>query len=68
MELVNVVSRRGAISAPARIDAELRPGLVFMAIHYPDDVDVNVLTVEAWDKKSGTSEFKATAVRLEKLA
>lgn len=67
MEIVNVVSRRGAIAAPARIDPELRPGLVFMAIHYPDEVDVNVLTVEAWDKKSGTSEFKATAVRLEKL-
>ena len=39
-----------------------------MAIHYPDDVDVNELTIEAWDPKSGTSEFKATAVRIEKTA
>jgi formate dehydrogenase major subunit len=36
-----------------------------MAIHTPDDVDVNILTLDAWDPKSGTAEFKATAVRLE---
>lgn len=65
-ETVRVVSRRGAIEAPVRVDPGLRPGLTFMAIHYPDDSDVNILTIEAWDKKSGTSEFKATAVRLEK--
>jgi hypothetical protein len=28
---------------------------------------VNQLTIEAWDPKSGTAEFKATAVRLEKV-
>ena len=66
-ELVRVVSRRGAIQAPLRIDNEMRPGLTFMAIHYPDAVDVNQLTIEAADKKSGTSEFKATAVKLEKI-
>jgi len=67
-EEVRVVSRRGTIEAPVRIDAELRPGLTFMAIHYPDQVDVNQLTIEAWDQKSGTAEFKATAVHLEKLS
>jgi formate dehydrogenase major subunit len=67
-ETVRVVSRRGTIEAPVRIDRELRPGLTFMAIHYPDEVDVNRLTIEAWDKKSGTAEFKATAVRLEKVS
>ena len=66
-ELIRVASRRGAIDAPVRIDPEMRPGLTFMAIHYPDEVDVNQLTIEAWDPKSGTAEFKATAVRLEKL-
>jgi predicted molibdopterin-dependent oxidoreductase YjgC len=67
-EMVRVASRRGAIEAPARIDSGLRPGLVFMALHYPDDVDINTLTIEAWDKKSGTAEFKATAVRIDRLA
>jgi formate dehydrogenase major subunit len=65
-ERVRVVSRRGAIEVPVRIDPHLRAGLTFMAIHYPDDADVNRLTIEAWDPKSGTAEFKATAVRLEK--
>jgi len=66
-ETVRVISRRGWVEAPVRIDTELRPGLTFMAIHYPDEVDVNRLTIEAWDPKSGTAEFKATAIRLEKV-
>lgn len=66
-ETVLVASRRGAIQAPVRIDPGLRPGLTFMALHYPDEVDINVLTIEAWDPKSGTAEFKATAVRVEKV-
>jgi formate dehydrogenase major subunit len=66
-ETVHVVSRRGAIDAAVRIHRGLRPGLVFMALHYPDETDVNRLTIEAWDPKSGTAEFKATAVRIEKL-
>ncbi len=53
--------------APARIDPGLRPGLVFMTMHFPDEVDTNLLTIEAIDPKSGTAEFKATAVRIEKL-
>jgi hypothetical protein len=31
-------------------------------------VETNALTIEANDPKSGTAEFKATAVRIEKLA
>ena len=49
------------------VDPALRPGLVFMTFHFPDQVDTNVLTIEATDPKSGTAEFKATAVRIDKL-
>jgi formate dehydrogenase major subunit len=66
-ERVRVVSRRGSVEAPVRYDENLRPGLAFMTLHFPDEVDVNQLTIEAWDPKSGTSEFKATAIRIEKL-
>ena len=66
-EVVRVVSRRGSVEAPVRLDAGLRPGLVFMTFHFPDDVDVNQLTIEATDPKSGTAEFKASAVRIEPL-
>jgi formate dehydrogenase major subunit len=66
-EAVRVVSRRGAVVAPVRVDPSLRPGLAFMTLHFPDQVNTNLLTIEAWDPKSGTSEFKATAIRVEKL-
>ncbi len=66
-ELVRAVSRRGAVNVPARYDETLRPGLAFMTLHFQDDVATNLLTIDATDPKSGTAEFKATAIRVEKL-
>ncbi len=65
-EMVRVVSRRGSVVAPVRFDPGLRAGLAFMTLHFPDQVATNELTIDAVDPKSGTSEFKATAVRIEK--
>jgi predicted molibdopterin-dependent oxidoreductase YjgC len=62
---VRVTSRRGSVVAPVRFDAGLRPGLAFMTLHFPDQVATNELTIDAVDPGSGTSEFKATAVRIE---
>jgi predicted molibdopterin-dependent oxidoreductase YjgC len=67
-EIVRVSSRRGSVEAPVRIDPALRAGLMFMTFHFPEQVDVNQLTIDATDPKSGTAEFKATAIRVEKLA
>jgi formate dehydrogenase major subunit len=64
-EEVRISSRRGSVVAPAHIDRSLRTGLVFMTLHFPDDVATNLLTIDASDPKSGTSEFKACAVRVE---
>ena len=66
-ERVRIVSRRGEVEAPVRLALGLRPGLLFMTLHFPDQVDVNNLTIDAWDPKSGTAEFKATAVQVQKL-
>ncbi|HLI37376.1 MAG TPA: molybdopterin dinucleotide binding domain-containing protein, partial [Streptosporangiaceae bacterium] len=66
-EMVRVSSRRGSVIAPAHVDATLRDGLAFMTLHFPEQVATNVLTVDAWDPKSGTAEFKATAIRVDKL-
>jgi len=66
-ERVLVTSRRGAVEAPVHIDHGLRPGLTFMTLHFPEQVETNKLTIEANDPKSGTAEFKATAIRIEKL-
>ena len=65
-EWVRVTSRRGSVLAPVRKEPGLRPGLLFMACNFPDEVDVNALTIEENDPLSGTAEFKATAVRVEK--
>jgi len=62
---VRISSRRGSLTAPARLDPGLRAGLVFMTLHFPDDVATNLLTIDAADPKSGTAEFKACAVRVE---
>ena len=64
---VTVTSRRGSIEAPVRFVSNLRPGLAFMPLHFPDETDVNVLTNDFWDPKAGTAEFKATAIRIEKV-
>ncbi len=66
-EVVRVSSRRGSVEAPVRVDPSLRAGLAFMSFHFPEQVDVNVLTIDATDPKSGTAEFKAAAIRVEKL-
>jgi len=65
---VRVISRRGEVVAPVRLDDSLRPGLAFMTMHAPDEVDANRLTSDAVDSRAGTAEFKATAVRIEPLA
>jgi predicted molibdopterin-dependent oxidoreductase YjgC len=59
-----VTSRRGSIEAPVAFDRNLRPGLAFMNLHFPDLVDTNILTIDATDPVSGTAEFKATAIRV----
>jgi formate dehydrogenase major subunit len=65
---VRISSARGSVEAPVRIDRSLRPGLSFMTLHFPDDVETNILTVNSTDPKSGTAEFKATAIRVEPIA
>ena len=66
-ECVRISSRRGSILAPVRYDATLRPGLAFMTLHFQDEVETNLLTIDAVDPKSGTAEFKAAAIRIDKL-
>ncbi len=67
-EKVRVSSRRGSVIAPVRFDPGLRQGLAFLTLHSHDQVATNDLTIDAVDPKSGTAEFKATAIRIEKCA
>ena len=66
-ERVRVSSRRGSVDVSVRFDRSMRPGLAFMTLHFPDQVATNVLTIDATDPKSGTAEFKASAIRIDKI-
>lgn len=67
-DIARITSRRGTITAPVRVDPSLRTGLAFMTLHFPDQVETNILTLDTWDPKSGVSEFKATAIRVEQAS
>lgn len=66
-ELVEVVSRRGRVTAHAKVTDRSPPGTIFMSFHFPQETPTNVLTVDAYDPITETAEFKACAVRIERI-
>ncbi len=62
-----LVSRRGELEARAAVGERVFPGLVWMALHFAEQ-KVNWLTIDAVDPRTGTPEYKACAVRVERLA
>ncbi|WP_460778474.1 molybdopterin oxidoreductase family protein [Nocardiopsis nanhaiensis] len=66
-ETVRVSSRRGSVLVPASVTDAMRPGLVFMTFHFPDQVDTQLLTIDATDPIAGTAEYKAAAVHIERV-
>ena len=67
-EVVKVSSPRGSVEMAVHLQTDIPRGLTFTTYHFPDLVDVNVLTNDAWDRRSGTSEFKAASIRIDKLS
>jgi len=65
-EVALVSSPRGSLEMPVRVADGLPRGLAFTTFHFPELVDINQLTNDAWDPRSGTAEFKAAAIRVEK--
>ncbi len=65
-DLVEVSSRRGHVVVPVEESDKMHRGLVFLSLNHPDEVATNLLTLDATDPQSGTAEFKATAVRIER--
>nr|WP_245732902.1 molybdopterin dinucleotide binding domain-containing protein [Salipaludibacillus aurantiacus] len=65
-EYVRVSSRRGEVTVKTRVTEEVQPDLVFMSFHW-NEVPTNVLTINEFDPISGTAEYKACAVKIEKL-
>jgi formate dehydrogenase major subunit/formate dehydrogenase alpha subunit len=63
---VNVSSRRGQVKARAKVTDRSQPGNLFMSFHHPDAL-TNNLTSGFRDPVTGTPEYKACAVRVEKI-
>lgn len=65
-EMVRVKSRRGEVRVKARITDQVPRGMVWMAFHFREAC-ANWLTNPAFDPVCRTAEYKACAVRIEKL-
>ena len=55
-------ARRGEGAGAIRLRPSTGPRVHDHAL--PDEVDTNLLTIDATDLKSGTAEFKASAIRM----
>lgn len=60
---VEIRSRRGAVEAAVMVSPRMRPGCVWMPLHYAESC-ANVLTNDAGDATTGTGEYKVCAVRI----
>jgi formate dehydrogenase major subunit len=65
-EKIRVVSRRGEVRVKANVTEQIPDGMVWMAFHFRDAC-ANWLTNPAYDPETLTAEYKACAVRLEKI-
>jgi formate dehydrogenase major subunit len=65
-EKIKLKSRRGEIVLKAKVTKQVPKGLVWMAFHFREAC-ANWLTNPAFDPDTQTAEYKACAVRIEKL-
>ncbi len=65
-EVVRVKSRRGEVALKAKLTDQVPEGMIWMAFHFREAC-ANWLTNPAFDPVSQTAEYKACAVRIEKL-
>ena len=65
-ETIRVSSRRGELEAEAWVSPRVRPGCIWMPMHFAES-RANLLTNDAGDSVTGTGEYKVCAVRVDKL-
>lgn len=65
-EMIHVSSRRGSVEVAARVTPDVPPGMVWMAFHFREN-NANWLTNPVYDSVTQTAEYKACAVRIEKM-
>ncbi len=65
-EVIRVKSRRGQVEVKAKVTDQVPKGMVWMAFHFRDG-NANWLTNAVFDPSTLTAEYKACAVRIEKM-
>lgn len=65
-DMVEVTSRRGAIRVRAIISRQVRPGCIWMPLHFAE-ARANLLTNDAGDPITGTAEYKVCAAEVAKV-
>ena len=65
-DIVRAVTRRGQIDIAAMVTPDIRKGETFIPVHYAESA-ANLLTNNALDPVAKIPEFKACAVRVEKI-
>ena len=65
-EMIKVSSRRGEVIVRAKVTREVPKGLVWMAFHFRENC-ANWLTNPVFDPFTLTAEYKACAVRIDKI-
>ncbi len=62
---IKLSSRRGEMIARVLVTDRITPGVVFGGFHYPDEQNVNNLTITALDPVAKIPEYKVCAVKVE---
>ena len=65
-EMVRATTRRGTVDVPAKVTPDIMKGVMFMPFHFAECA-ANILTNNALDPIAKIPEFKACAVKVEKI-
>jgi predicted molibdopterin-dependent oxidoreductase YjgC len=66
-EMIQAITRRGQVDVPARVTPNIMKGVMFMPFHFKECA-ANVLTNNALDPIAKIPEYKACAVKVQKIA
>ncbi len=66
-DMVRLTTRRGSADVRARVSRDIRLDTLFVPFHWSGKASINRLTIAALDPVSRIPEFKACAVRVEKI-
>jgi formate dehydrogenase major subunit len=65
-EEILVSTRRGKIEIPARVTGDIKEGVLFVPFHFKECA-ANILTNDALDGRAKIPEYKACAVKVERI-